>query len=104
MMRIISNKKLREFYEKYPDAENSTRTWKKLVENENWHNFAEINDNFIFKPDKVKNFVIFNIRGNKYRLIVKINYQKKKVYIRHFLTHAEYDREKWKEDEWFDSE
>jgi mRNA interferase HigB len=56
-----------------------------------------------FAPDQVKNFVIFDIGGNKYRLITCINYKKKAIYIREFLTHAEYSKDNWKNDEWFDS-
>lgn len=47
--------------------------------------------------DKVGKFTVFDIGGNKYRLIAAIHYNRKKVYIRHVLTHAEYDRGKWKE-------
>ncbi len=54
-------------------------------------------------PDQVKNFVIFDIGGNQYRLITCINYKWKAIYIRDFLTHAEYDKDKWKKDDWFDS-
>lgn len=47
--------------------------------------------------DKVGKFTVFDISGNKYRLVVAIHYNRKKVYIRHVLTHAEYDQDKWKE-------
>jgi mRNA interferase HigB len=51
--------------------------------------------------DLVGRFTVFNIGGNKYRLIVRIEYERQEVYIRHLLTHAEYDTDKWKQDEWF---
>ena len=47
--------------------------------------------------DKVGKYTVFDIGGNKFRLVAAIHYNRKKVYIRHVLTHAEYDRDKWKE-------
>ncbi|MBD2300974.1 type II toxin-antitoxin system HigB family toxin [Nostoc sp. FACHB-190] len=87
----------------YPDAEPSIQAWKKLVKVQDWNSFADVIATSVFAPDQVKNFVIFNIGGNKYRLITCINYKTKAIYIREFLTHAEYDKDKWKNDEWFDS-
>jgi mRNA interferase HigB len=57
--------------------------------------FAEIKRVFP-SADKVGKFTVFDISGNKYRLIAAIHYNRKKVYIRHILTHAEYDLDKWK--------
>lgn len=51
--------------------------------------------------DVVENFTVFDIGGNKYRLITYIDYVKNKIFIRHVLTHAEYDREQWKKDNWY---
>ncbi|MGF1672989.1 MAG: type II toxin-antitoxin system HigB family toxin [Rivularia sp. (in: cyanobacteria)] len=79
------------------------KTWTKIAESQTWNSFNDIKENFLFLPDKVKNFVVFNIGGNNYRLIVYIDYQKRIIFIRDFLTHAEYDKDKWKNDEWFDS-
>ncbi|MBD2296846.1 type II toxin-antitoxin system HigB family toxin [Anabaena sphaerica FACHB-251] len=102
-MRIISEKRLKEAYEKYPDANPGITAWKKIAEEQNWNNFADVKANVPFAPDLVKNFVIFDIGGNKYRLITRIEYKKKAIYIRGFITHIEYDKNKWKNDEWFDS-
>ncbi|MBE9211772.1 MAG: type II toxin-antitoxin system HigB family toxin [Rivularia sp. (in: cyanobacteria)] len=102
-MRIISETRLKEAYEKYSDAEASIKTWKKIAKSQTWNNFNDIKENSPFSPDKVKNFVVFNIGGNNYRLIVYVDYQKGIIFIRDFLTHAEYDKDKWKNDEWFDS-
>lgn len=103
-MHIITQKRLKEASEKHPDAEPSLRTWMKLVKAQEWNSFEEIKTNFIFTPSSVKNFVVFDIGGNKYRLITYIDYKTKKVFIREFLTHAEYDTDKWKNDEWFNSQ
>lgn len=102
-MRIISETKLKKACEKHSDAESSIQGWKKLVKEQDWKSFSEIKASSVFAPDLVKNFVIFDIGGNKYRLITCINYKTKVIYIRDFLTHAEYDRDKWKDDEWFNS-
>jgi mRNA interferase HigB len=101
-MRIITKTRLKKAYEQYPDAKSSIRAWIKLVENQDWNSFADIKATSIFSPDQVKNFVIFDIGGNKYRLMTFIDYKEKKIFIREFLTHAEYDKDKWKNDKWFD--
>ncbi|BAY80655.1 hypothetical protein NIES267_01120 [Calothrix parasitica NIES-267] len=102
-MHIISKTRLKEAYEKHSDAEASIKTWTKIAKSQTWNSFNDIKENSPFSPDKVKNFVVFNIGGNNYRLIVYIDYQKGIIFIRDFLTHAEYDKDKWKNDEWFDS-
>ena len=102
-MRIISKTTLKEAYEKHSDAEASIKTWIKIAKSQSWNSFADVKENSPFSPDKVKNFVVFNIGGNNYRLIVYIDYQKGIIFIRDFLTHAEYDKDKWKNDGWFDS-
>ena len=76
---------------------------RKLVKAQDWNSFTDVKATSVFAPDQVKNFVIFDIGGNKYSLITCINYKTKVIYIREFLTHAEYDRDKWKNDEGFDS-
>jgi mRNA interferase HigB len=50
----------------------------------------------------VQNFTVFDIGGNKYRLITYIDYEKNKIFIRNILTHAEYDKEQWKKDNWYE--
>ncbi|MBD2131040.1 type II toxin-antitoxin system HigB family toxin [Sphaerospermopsis sp. FACHB-1094] len=102
-MRIVTETRLKKACEKYPDAQASIQTWIKLVKLQEWNSFADVKTTVPFAPDQVKNFVIFDIGGNKYRLITCINYKKKAIYIRDFLTHAEYSKDNWKNDEWFDS-
>ena len=99
-MHIITVKRLKEFYAKYSDAQASLLTWKKLTSLALWQNFAEVRQTFR-SADQVGKFTVFNIGGNKYRLITFINYTTKKVFIRHILTHEEYDTNQWKNDTWF---
>ncbi|NEP02133.1 MAG: type II toxin-antitoxin system HigB family toxin [Symploca sp. SIO2E9] len=102
-MRIVTQKRLKQAIEKHSDAEPSIKAWKKLVKQQGWNSFADVKATSLFAPDKFKNFVIFDIGGNKYRLITYIDYERKTIFIRWFLTHAEYDKGKWKNDEWLNS-
>lgn len=99
-MHIVTKKVLQVFWAKHPDSESSLRTWFVRVSHAQWNNFAEVRRDYP-SADLVGRFIVFNIGGNNYRLIVRIEYQLKRVYIRHVLTHAEYDDERWKNDEWF---
>ncbi len=99
-MHIITRKRLREFWEKYPNAQTSLTIWYQRTETAQWQNFTELRQLFP-SADQVENLTVFNISGNKYRLITLIDYTHKKVFIRNILTHAEYDTNNWKKDPWF---
>jgi mRNA interferase HigB len=99
-MHVISRSRLTEFWEKHPNAETSLRLWYKLTFLAQWQNFVELRQVFP-SADQVGNLTVFNICGNNYRLITLVDYTYKKVFIRYVLTHAEYDKEDWKNDEWF---
>jgi len=94
-MHLISRRPLKQFWGKYPDAETALRHWIKAVETAGWKNFADVRQLF-GSADRVGKFVVFNIAGNKYRLIVVIHYDRQRCYVRHILTHKEYDLGKWK--------
>lgn len=94
-MRVISYKKLKEFYVKYKEAEKLLSLWYKLVKNNNYNSFAELRKVFP-SADIVGEFTVFNIGGNKYRLIVAVHCNTKIMYIRYVLTHKEYDKGNWK--------
>jgi mRNA interferase HigB len=96
-MRIISKKKLREFWEKHPNSEVSLRNWFQTAKNADWENLAEVRKDFPH-ADLAGVCTIFNIAGNNYRLITKIYYDTKTVLIRFVLTHAEYDKKPYKND------
>lgn len=96
-MRIISEKKLREFWQQRPDAENAMREWIKTVKLAHWNNFSDVRKTFN-RADIYGGCVIFDVGGNKYRIVGKIAYEFKIVYIRFVLTHRQYDEKKWQSD------
>jgi len=99
-MHIITRKRLREFYDKHPQAKSGLEFWYKISSKATWKNFDQLRETFP-SADLVKNFRVFNISGNRYRLIVFIDYTYQEIYIRQVLTHAEYDKNNWKQDSWF---
>lgn len=101
-MHIITQKRLKEFWEKYPDSQTSLEIWYNRTKVANWSNFIDLIQVFP-SADQVKNLIVFNIGGNKYRLIALVDFTHKKVFIRSILTHAEYDKNKWKQDQWFNN-
>ncbi len=96
-MHVISRKALREFWEKYPDAEQALRQWEAVVKRAEWEDWADLRATYA-SADRVEEHVVFNVGGNKYRLIAIVSYRKSKVYIQRVLTHKEYDRGAWKDD------
>ena len=91
-MHIISRSTLKEFWTKHPDAEEPLKTWFAYVRAVEWKNPSQIREMFRHADFLQNNRVCFDIGGNKYRLIVKVVYKLKRVYIRFIGTHAEYDR------------
>jgi mRNA interferase HigB len=96
-MHIISRKKLRAFWEKYPKAKSPLEAWYQSAKHAEWEQFADLRKTFN-TVDLVGRFVVFDIGGNKYRLIAAIHFNRGKLFVRHVLTHAEYDEGKWKDD------
>ncbi|MEW6491190.1 MAG: type II toxin-antitoxin system HigB family toxin [Cyanobacteriota bacterium] len=101
-MRIISRRTLREFWEKHSTAQTGLLLWYQRVSDSEFQNFNELRQVFP-SADQVDNFTVFNISGNNYRLITYIDYDYQLVFIRAVLTHAEYDKENWKNDDWFEN-
>lgn len=99
-MRVITEKRLKEAWQIYPDAEKPLRSWYTIIKAGHFHNLVELRQKFA-SADSVGRLTVFNIAGNKYRLIVRVEYQKKLVFVRSFLTHAEYSTNRWKNDSWF---
>ena len=94
-MHIISKKKLKDFWKRYPASKHPLEVWFKIVRLTRYHVWGELRKAFP-TADKVDDKIVFNIGGNKYRLITVIHFNRGKVYIRDVLTHEEYDEEKWK--------
>jgi len=99
-VRIISRRALREFWERHPEAERRLRLWHQVVEAADWASWEDVRRTFP-SADSVGRFTVFNVGGNNYRVIARIEFRWRRVYIRHVLTHSEYDDEAWKRDPWF---
>ena len=94
-MHVISQKSLREFWGKHPTAKNPLQAWFTRTKKATWENFADVKADF-GSADRVGRLTVFDIGGNKYRLIADIHFNRGKVYVLHVLTHAEYDANSWK--------
>jgi mRNA interferase HigB len=94
-MHVISRKTLRQFWAQHPDSESALTRWFKIMQRQDFTNLETVRATFP-TADKVGDFIVFNIGGNKYRLITAIHFNRRKVYIRHVLTHPEYARGAWK--------
>ena len=94
-MHVIAKPALIEFWNEHPDARIPLSTWYRLMQGEDFGDFAALRRVFA-SADYVQGLTVFDIGGNKYRLVASIHYNRKKVYIRNVLTHAEYDAGKWK--------
>jgi mRNA interferase HigB len=96
MMRVISHKKIIDFTKIHRDGEKPLGAWYKIITHTEFSTFAALKNTFP-TADNVGKFTVFNIGGNKFRLIAAIHYNTQMLYIRNILTHCEYDRNKWKE-------
>ncbi len=94
-MHIISRKAIRSFWDKYPDSKTALDRWYKLMNSNEFTTFAELRE-VLPSADQVGSLVVFNIGGNKYRLIASIHFNRGKIYVRQVLTHSEYDEGGWK--------
>lgn len=91
-MRIISRRRLREFSEQHADAEGPLNAWYAIVKTKEYTDPHDVREDFATASFLGKYRTVFNIGGNKYRLVVDMRYDLRRVYIREVLTHAEYDR------------
>ena len=96
LVHVITRKRLNEFAEKHPDAKSALVRWYALMRTTRFSSFVHLRELFP-QADQVGRFTVFNIGGNKVRLIAAVHYNRNKIYIRHVLTHQEYDTGKWKE-------
>lgn len=94
-MKIISNSALRAFAAKHPQAEAPLQGWRRVIEKNRFTNWAELKCVFS-SVDKVGELTVFDIGGNRYRLIAYIRFERQIVYIKAVLTHSDYDKGAWK--------
>ena len=99
-LRVISRSRLREFSQRHADTKNSLDSWFKVASKACWKNLLDVQAQFP-SAEAVGNFTVFNVKGNRYRLIVDIQYPKQTLLIKYILTHAEYDKDAWKNDRYF---
>ncbi|MBP0019052.1 MAG: type II toxin-antitoxin system HigB family toxin [Cyanobacteria bacterium SBLK] len=99
-MHLISIRNLRHDTSQYPDLKKQVEDWHTTVKNAKWQDIEDVRK--IYRDaEAVGNFTVFNIKGNKYRLIVGIDYESQIIYYKYLLTHAEYDKDSWKNDPYF---
>jgi mRNA interferase HigB len=102
-VRVISPKRLREFSTRYPEATAPLKAWSKLVRKNRFGGIADLKRTFqtvdsvsIKRGTRRINYFVFNIGGNKYRLVAAIHFNSQMLFVRDVLTHRVYDLEKWK--------
>ena len=94
-MRVISKKPLRDFWEKHPESRHVLEEWFRRVSQCQAGTFPALVQTFN-AADYVDGFTIFDVGGNRYRIASVIHYDKQRVYVRAVMSHAEYDRNKWR--------
>ena len=116
-MRVISRKILRDYCQSHTDACDALYDWYRVASKAQWKNLTEVQATYK-SAEAVSNFTVFNIKGNRYRsigsanptslcdgestkLIADIIYEHQRIYIKYVLTHAEYDKDKWKNDPYY---
>ncbi|MEA2172733.1 MAG: mRNA interferase HigB [Blastocatellia bacterium] len=91
-LHIISN-----FIKQHSDAESKSNAWYEVASKANWKNIVEVRQTYPH-ADAVGTCTVFNIKGNRYRLVVIIDYRAQIIFIKNILTHADYNKKKWKKD------
>ncbi len=94
-MRVISRKLLRNAQAAHADLLDPLNVWWRVADDAEWKSLAEVRKTYR-DTDAVGRYTVFNIKGNKYRLIVRMEYAKHKIYVIAVLTHAQYDEGVWK--------
>ena len=101
-MRIIKTLRVEEYARDHAGASSNLERWITLTKDARWTDFKDVKSTFssadAVQVDSGRIVVVFNIRGNKFRLITAIHYNVAKVFVLRFLTHAEYSKNKWKQE------
>ena len=95
-MHIITRKRILEFSRRHPEAERPLDRWYRIAKRTNFESFPDLRRTFR-SANQVGKLTVFNIGGNRFRLVTYIVYAKKRIYIRDILTHKDYDQGRWKE-------
>ena len=101
-MRLIAIANLQKAAAKYPDAVEAVEQFYEILKEAKWQNLEAVKQTFN-SAEAVGNFTVFNIKGNKYRLILAIRYDKQLAFFKYFFTHSEYDKDNWKNDPYYRS-
>ena len=92
MKRIVAKSTLREFWKKHSDSEQYLKTWYETAKSSNWTSPNDVKNTYVNASILKDNRVVFNIKGNSYRLVVKFNYERQWAFIRFVGTHPDYDK------------
>ena len=92
MKRVFAKSTLREFWEKYPDSEQYLKTWYDTAMNADWKTPNDVKQSYANASILKDSRIVFNIKGNSYRLVVKFNFERQLAFIRFIGTHAGYDK------------
>ena len=95
-VRVISRKAIREFCDRYKAAESALDVWYRTAQQADWSSIVDVKKDYPY-ADAVGKCTVFNVHGNRYRLIATINYKHRVVYVRGIYTHKEYDKGGWKD-------
>jgi len=91
-LRVIAKKILRDFWGKHPDCEQQLKAWYQEAEDAQWKNSNDVKSEYPSASILGDNRIVFNIKGNHYRLIVRVNYYYGMIWIRFIGSHAQYDK------------
>lgn len=93
-VQVISRRELFALASVHPDRLAAANVWFQTARGARWRSLMDVRRDFP-TADQVKSLLIFDLRGNRYRLIVRVNYEGQRLYIKELLTHAGYDRRRW---------
>ncbi len=99
-MRVIGLPSLESFWQSHPKAKKPLEKWIQVVEEAKWNNWSQLKSTFRtadLVPVGAKKFVVFNVGGNKYRIVTIVNFKGQVVIVEVALTHSQYDKGKWKD-------
>ncbi len=96
-MRIISKRRLREFWQQHPEAEGPLLYWFRITKKAAWKTLADTRQDFRH-ADPVGDCTVFNIKGNDFRMIAGVRYEMQRVFVLKIMTHKQYDTESWEDE------